>query len=152
MLAQSLTTCRTGSTAVVHPFFFEIAHFFREDSVRPGESPSRLLPPSPIDHHRMRSTFAWREPDVGRRLATVRRTYSWELPRAPVSPDEGARAAAVCGTPAHERASEPTVDVRDAGVQLHDPSAIVAEGGRYFLYSTSYAHADAHGNGAREKR
>ena len=29
----------------------------------------------------MRSTFAWREPDVGRRLATVRRTYSWELPR-----------------------------------------------------------------------
>ena len=23
----------------------------------------------------MRSTFAWREPDVGRRLATVRRTY-----------------------------------------------------------------------------
>ena len=99
----------------------------------------------------MRSTFAWREPDVGRRLATVRRTYSWELPRAPVSPDEGARAAAVCGTPAHERASEPTVDVRDAGVQLHDPSAIVAEGGRYFLYSTSYAHADAHGNGAAIK-
>ena len=72
-------------------FFFEIAHFFSEDSVRPGESPSRLLPPSPIDHHRMRSTFAWREPDVGRRLATVRRTYSWELPRAPVSPDERSR-------------------------------------------------------------
>ena len=55
------------------------------------------------------------------------------------------------------------MDVRDAGVQLHDPSAIVAEGGRYFLYSTSYAHAkdmelgggtlvigakDAHGNSA----
>jgi len=37
----------------------------------------------------MLSTFSWREPDVGRRLATVRRTYSWELPRAPVAHGDG---------------------------------------------------------------
>ena len=42
------------------------------------------------------------------------------------------------------------MDVRDAGVQLHDPSAIVAEGGRYFLYSTTW-RTPMHGNGAAIK-